>query len=295
MNMRLSIFRGLIFLLVGAGISLPTHADVIDIVNAQRLKRCDDLPGIDTPLRADATLTMAANLIADGQDSGQALVSSGYRGTHFYVIRLLGMRTERQRAYALARHHCDSVNNPIFMDIGVYRRRNDAWLVLATPYSLPSVEQSAAFAEQVLVLVNQARAEGRQCGNQFFPAAPPLLYSDVLQQAALAHAQDMADHEFLGHAGSVGDLPSQRLTQTGYRWSSMAENIAGGQNKAEQAVASWLASSGHCANVMNAQFVHMGVAFATNPSSKFGIYWTQVLAAPSAPLPVEKKNIKRVL
>lgn len=292
--MRLSTLSGLICLL--AGISLQAHADVIDLINAQRLKSCDGAPAPTTPLSANAALTNAAELIANGQDSRQAIVLSGYRGTHFNVIHLQKVRTERQQAHILARDHCDSINNPVFADIGVHRRVKEAWIVLASPYPLPTVEQSSDLAEQVLILVNQARAEARWCGNQEFSMAPPLLHSDLLQQAALVHAQDMSNNGLSGHEGSIGDLPAERLTQSGYRWSAMAENIACGQNRAEQIVEGWLASPRHCANVMNARFVHMGVAFAVNPNSKFGIYWTQVLAAPEAPPPpIKQKSKKRAL
>ncbi|HCJ28080.1 MAG TPA: hypothetical protein DHV63_01935, partial [Pseudomonas sp.] len=58
------------------------------------------------------------------------------------------------------------------------------------------------------------------------------------------------------------------------------ENIAAGQGSAEQAVSSWLASPGHCQNIMNPGFTEMGAAYATNPRSAATIYWTQVFGTP---------------
>ena len=41
-------------------------------------------------------------------------------------------------------------------------------------------------------------------------------------------------------------------------------------------VAGWLASPGHCANLMNAQFRELGAAYAVDPKSDAAIYWTAV-------------------
>jgi uncharacterized protein YkwD len=43
----------------------------------------------------------------------------------------------------------------------------------------------------------------------------------------------------------------------------------------EAAVAGWLQSPHHCANLMTARFEEMGVAFAVNPATESGVYWTQ--------------------
>ena len=40
----------------------------------------------------------------------------------------------------------------------------------------------------------------------------------------------------------------------------------------------WLASSGHCANIMRASFSELGAASASNQGSTYGTYWTQVFA-----------------
>ena len=45
-------------------------------------------------------------------------------------------------------------------------------------------------------------------------------------------------------------------------------------------MAGWLASSGHCANIMSARFSEMGVGFVVNGQDDYGVYWTLSLAAP---------------
>ena len=42
----------------------------------------------------------------------------------------------------------------------------------------------------------------------------------------------------------------------------------------------WLASPGHCSNLMNPQLRDMGAAYATDPKSDAGIYWTALFGTP---------------
>lgn len=58
----------------------------------------------------------------------------------------------------------------------------------------------------------------------------------------------------------------------------MAENIAAGYGSIDSVVAGWLASDGHCANLMGASYTQIGMACAT--SSANGNNWTLDLAAP---------------
>jgi uncharacterized protein YkwD len=75
-------------------------------------------------------------------------------------------------------------------------------------------------------------------------------------------------------------MPARRATRAGYSWASVAENVAGGQTTAEEVVKTWLASPGHCANLMNPRYSESGVARATDPDSEHVVYWVQVFAAP---------------
>ncbi|HEY9661942.1 MAG TPA: CAP domain-containing protein, partial [Allocoleopsis sp.] len=79
---------------------------------------------------------------------------------------------------------------------------------------------------------------------------------------------DRMDHNLPGEP-SLGE----RVSRTGYRWSSIAENIAHGQQTPEDVVNSWMNSSGHRANLLNPAYQDIGVGFANG-------YWTQVFARP---------------
>jgi uncharacterized protein YkwD len=45
-------------------------------------------------------------------------------------------------------------------------------------------------------------------------------------------------------------------------------------------MAGWLASAGHCANIMNATFRDFGAACARNDAAAYQRYWTQDFATP---------------
>jgi uncharacterized protein YkwD len=90
----------------------------------------------------------------------------------------------------------------------------------------------------------------------------------------------MADNDYFSHTGIDNTTPGDRITATGYVWRTYGENIAAGYASEEAAMNAWLASSGHCSNIMNPNFTEMGEARAQNSSSTYGIYWTQEFAAP---------------
>jgi uncharacterized protein YkwD len=133
---------------------------------------------------------------------------------------------------------------------------------------------------RVLILVNDARSQPRRCGGQLFPAAKPLTLNARLERAAQLHSQEMATYVYMEHEGRDGSTPAQRVARAGYEWTDVGENVAAGQDTADAVMVSWLASEGHCANIMNAKFTEMGVASAVNARDAYGIYWTMSLASP---------------
>ena len=147
-------------------------------------------------------------------------------------------------------------------------------LLLAAGLGAAQASQRTA-GERVLDLVNAARATPRYCGGRYFNAAGPLRWNDALAEAALEHADDMARHYFFGHAGSDGSDPAARVERVGYRYRMMGENIAAGDMGPDEAVAGWIHSPGHCANLMNPAFTEMGAAYAFNPRSEYRVYWAQ--------------------
>ncbi len=159
-----------------------------------------------------------------------------------------------------------------------------------TPYCHPVKDGPAwppAFQnweEEVLQLVNAARAVGHDCdtkGN--FGPAPPLTMNASLRCAARKHAADMATRNFFDHTNPDGETFDQRIAKAGYgSYSQVGENIAGGSDidNAKTAVDGWLASDGHCANIMNANYTEFG-AGAYEGSGDLTFYWTQEFGRPN--------------
>jgi len=181
----------------------------------------------------------------------------------------------------LAARFCDTLGSPDFHEIGVFQHDDETWIVLARPFAPPSPGAGLDIAEHVVQLINEARRHPRQCGRKRLPVAAPLRSSSALQRAALAHARDMAASGYLDHKGSDGTWPADRVTRAGYSWMAVAENVAAGAPTAEEVVNGWLASPGHCANLMSSRYSSTGVAYAFNPASEKGTYWVQVFAAPN--------------
>ena len=132
---------------------------------------------------------------------------------------------------------------------------------------------------RVVELVNEARSHGRRCGREKFPAAPRLDVSRKLTDAAGAHARDMARRNYFEHQGSDGSQPRDRVKRAGYAFRLTGENIALGPESAEEVVAGWLHSPGHCANIMDSRFRDIGVGVATG-AKRGQIYWVQEFGSP---------------
>ncbi|MFW5444596.1 MAG: CAP domain-containing protein [Methylococcaceae bacterium] len=131
---------------------------------------------------------------------------------------------------------------------------------------------------QLLSLINEARSQERNCGSTFYPATTPVTWNSKLYQAALGHSEDMAKNDYFSHTGLNGSNAGSRITAAGYSWSTYGENIAAGYSIAQSVMDGWLASSGHCSNIMKSSVTNVAVARASGGS--YGIYWTQVFAKP---------------
>ncbi|MBU6228915.1 MAG: CAP domain-containing protein [Cyanobacteria bacterium REEB459] len=75
------------------------------------------------------------------------------------------------------------------------------------------------------------------------PAAAPLQFSTAVAQAAQAHAQDQAQGR-VGHQGSDGSDPGQRLTRAGVPYTRAGENIAYGSRTGQQVLLDLIVDDG---------------------------------------------------
>lgn len=137
-----------------------------------------------------------------------------------------------------------------------------------------------AEGQQLLARINSARSQARRCGGQAFEASAPLAWSNLLGASAEAHSRAMANGNFFDHRDRDGRTPGDRAELAGYAGSRIGENIAAGLDTPQRVVEGWLASPAHCANLMNPQFRELGAAYAVDPRSDAGIYWTALFGAP---------------
>jgi hypothetical protein len=102
----------------------------------------------------------------------------------------------------------------------------------------------------------------------------------VLAGVAANHTRNMANQNFFDHIDRDGRTPGDRAELAGYSYQQIGENIAAGSDTARKVVDGWLASPGHCATLMNPDFRDLGAAYAMDPKSDAGIYWTGLFGAP---------------
>ncbi len=293
---------------------LPLSASWADPLAAVQLLRVSGCAGVlpaAQPLQHNAQLDRAAALWSEGATPAAATVRTGYRAKSMAALRVSG--SDDSILLTLRRTQCRTVADRSLRDLGIYRRGRETWIVMAAPdpqsiatsisvpvlpampsardaevmpartfsyATAPSPARTASSGTQVLQLVNEVRASGTRCGDKSFGPAPPLKRSGTLDQVAKEHAADMARHDYFEHVDLNGNTPADRLRATGYREKLIGENIAYGPTSAQEVVAGWLHSTGHCENIMDPRFVEMGLAVAPGRGSRRGLYWDQELAQP---------------
>jgi uncharacterized protein YkwD len=134
--------------------------------------------------------------------------------------------------------------------------------------------------KEMLTQVNNARSQARNCGTVNYSATTALSWNCTLEAVADEHSRDMGDNNFFSHTGSDGLSVGDRVTNAGYNWSAVGENIAAGQPTVDAVMAAWLGSPGHCANIMSTSYTEIGVASYAVSGSDYPIYWTQDFARP---------------
>jgi uncharacterized protein YkwD len=288
--------------LCGGLAASTSWADPVSAVQLLRVSGCAGILPAAAPLQHNRQLDHAAALWAAGDAPLGAAGRSGYPAHLAVGLRLSG--PDDAILQSLRRTRCRSLADQSLHDIGVYRRGFQTWVVLAAPASAsagspaapetddapprtyayataPSPSRTSAQTTRVLQLVNEVRARGTRCGDKSFGPAPPLRQSATLDGVAGEHAKDMARNDYFEHVDLGGHTPAERVRATGYRETLVGENIAYGPTSADEVVAGWLHSTGHCENIMEPRFVEMGLALAPGQGSKRGLYWDQVLTQPA--------------
>ena len=94
---------------------------------------------------------------------------------------------------------------------------------------------------------------------------PALKINMSLVRLAENYAQDMINRKYFSHYNPEGQSPFDRMTAAGISYRAAGENLAINTNvtAAEKA---FMNSSGHRANILNANYTEVGVGVRTSPS-----------------------------
>lgn len=134
--------------------------------------------------------------------------------------------------------------------------------VLATPCAdtelTPTAEDLPLVKAAVLCLINRERAEN---------GLNPLIDNPRLEEAAEGHCAELISDDYFAHVSPSGETPVDRIRKTGYIPKPtdgyvIGENLAWGTySLATPAaiVAAWIASPGHLANILEAQYTETGI------------------------------------
>jgi len=132
-----------------------------------------------------------------------------------------------------------------------------------------------AFVSELITLVNNARTSN---------GLSTLSISQNLASAANAHAVDMLCNNTLGHTGTDGSTPEDRVNAQGYSASLVIEDIfaldpAHGMS-AQTAFDRWNNIPSYQADILNPDITQLGIAYVESGDSLLGAYFVMVSASP---------------
>lgn len=107
---------------------------------------------------------------------------------------------------------------------------------------------------------------------------PPVQPDPRLERAAAFQACDSAGAGRMSHRSTDGRDMAERVSDAGYDWSEVAENVALGQTGPAEVVADWMSSPPHRKNILNRNVTEAGVGIAAQADGQ--IHWVLNLARP---------------
>jgi uncharacterized protein YkwD len=129
-----------------------------------------------------------------------------------------------------------------------------------------------AVAQDLLTAINAERTKRK---------LPPLRTSTTLMQVADFYSCRLIDGRFFDHVDPFdGSTVDTRVTDFGYAFQKVGENLAAGHKTAKDAINAWLDSPAHRANLLDPSFTETGIAVKTG--GDYGWYWVQEFGKPTA-------------
>lgn len=132
--------------------------------------------------------------------------------------------------------------------------------------NIPSQSSLRGMEQEIVRLVNQERANR---------GISPLTEDWEISRVARTKSQDMINNNYFSHNSPIYGTPFKMLSDFGIKYTSAAENIASGQQSAQQVMDSWMNSSGHRTNILSTNYSKIGVGIAKDGTNG-PLYFTQM-------------------
>jgi uncharacterized protein YkwD len=103
---------------------------------------------------------------------------------------------------------------------------------------------------------------------------PALRENSRLNRSAQGWTNDMVTHRDFSHGADF----AARISAVGFDWSNVGENIATGYASPVAVVKAWMASTGHCQNILNPVYRYVGTGVSDNSVAGYSTLagtWTQ--------------------
>ena len=114
---------------------------------------------------------------------------------------------------------------------------------------------------------------------------PPLRLDNRLTAAAQKHAKNMSEIFFFDHLSPDGRGVVERVTEEGYPWGVIAENIGAGLSSPKSMVKAWMNSQDHRDNLLSGEFNDVGIGYSQPLKNESKLshshYWVLVFGARS--------------
>jgi len=117
-----------------------------------------------------------------------------------------------------------------------------------------------AYATSMSINGLHSSTNGERSGN----GVAALSLNSKLNAAAQAKANDMAARNYWSHNTPEGNPPWTFIEAQGYSYQKLGENLAAGFSSDSAAIAGWMASPPHKANLLDPAFTEVGYGFANN-------------------------------
>jgi uncharacterized protein YkwD len=125
-----------------------------------------------------------------------------------------------------------------------------------------AASSTTAMRAAVVCLINRQRTTR---------GLPALTADSRLDRSAQGWTNEMVSHHEFTHGADF----TERISTVGFRWSQAGENIASGFLTPASVVTAWMASTGHCQNILSPAFREVGTGVSRGATLVGPGTWTQ--------------------